>query len=195
MMKISVFKITGWIVLTAVVAGLIAFVFPAQATAAPLLQGETPPPTQNPGQTQNQRKAILEIAYQREMRFLEHINGDLGRIGKISDRVDILIGKLQERGIDPAPVQAALAEFIQQANSAAAPRDEAAAILAAHNGFNPQGKVTNVQEAAQTVRSAGVLLRDAHRTFHEALHTLRVTIRDLVGQYLPKPAATPSNPL
>lgn len=195
MKKFNLFKITGWIVLAAVLAGLTVFAFPAQATAAPLLQEETPPAPQNPGQIQNQRKDTLERIYQRELRFLEHINFDLSRISKISDRVDILISKLQERGIDPAPVQAALNEFIQQANSAAAPRDQAAAILAEHNGFNPQGKVTNVQDAAQTVRSAGALLRDAHRTFHDALHNLRVTIRDLVGRYLPKQAATPPNPL
>jgi hypothetical protein len=174
-------KIISLLILAGMLVGAAAFAFPEPVTAAPLNQEGTSQLQANQDQLKQQHKQRLERLYQRERRLIEHLNADLSRVGIITDRVDTLINRLEQNGIDPTPVQNALSEFIQQTHSAAGLRDEAASILAEDNGFNPQGKVTNVQDPAQTVRSAGSLLRDAHHTFHEALRQLHTIIRGVIG--------------
>jgi hypothetical protein len=186
MNKINLHKLLGWVVIAVILVGMFAFAFPVSVvSAAPLIQEGIPPEVDSQGLGRKPKKEILERIYQRELRLLDHLTADLDRVDRIIERVENLIEKLQEQGIDTSNIEAALTEFIQEANRAAELRNDAASILDEHPGFNPQGKVTNIQEAAETVRLVGEKLRLGHRTFHVPLRKLRVVIQETIEPHRP----------
>jgi len=171
------FKFVSLLFIALMVVGTAAFAFPVQAVSA---QAGEPPSTDSQNQDgANRRIIFLERAYQALLRFSEHVGKDYERIPNIVERIESLIGKLEENGLDPTPIPAALAEFQTAAVTDQSEYTEALAILAAHSGFDDDGKVIDRGQAAQTINQARVALQKAHRGFHEALQELR----DVLQQY------------
>jgi len=171
------FKFVSLFVIALMIVGIAAIAFPVQAVSA---QAGEPPVTDSQNQDRaNRRIVFLERAYQALLRFSEHVGKDYERIPNIVERIETLIAKLEEKGLDPAPIPAALAEFQTAAVADQSEYTEALAILAAHAGFDADGKVIDRGQAAQTINQSRVALQKAHRGFHEALQELR----DVLQQY------------
>ena len=162
-------RIISIIVLAGMLAGALALVIPgavqAQGTNPPV-----PPAGQNQQANQTQR---LEKAYQRELKALDAQAKNLttadDRVAKFAQR----IADLKSKGKDTSALEAALADFKDVLKGAHTTHDKAAGILNTHAGFNDQGKVTDIQQARNTVQEADKLLREVHRD-------LRPAVRDLV---------------
>lgn len=160
----------------------------ARVSAAPLFQGSQPPdgvvsPTPAPDETQETdrlglRRQALERIFARQQDWLDRQSANLDRTGQVNERVEALIARIEEQGLDPVPIVQALQAFNSAAASARVDHLKAKAILTIHAGFNDRGQVINLREAAQTVRTAGSTLHSAARTLRSATRELAQAIRD-----------------
>lgn len=131
--------------------------------------------TEDPPQAERSRDrgTLLEQAFEREKDWLDRQGNNLDRAAAAADRLGNLIEKVKAHGVDTGDLESALGAFERQLASAEAAHDQAAAILAAHAGFNGGGKVTDPEQARETVRRAGAALREAMEILQSASHDLR----------------------
>jgi hypothetical protein len=158
------------------VAVLSLAALPLNSAQAAALADPPTPAAPSPERT----NARLERAFARQIRRLE-------RIGKLYDgsdagldRIQTLIDKAKERGLDVSAVQTALDAF-----KAALPKgrpfyEQAKSIADRHNGFDAGGKVTDSETARSTVESLHNELEQfreamdgAGKALHEALKAFR----------------------
>lgn len=83
-------------------------------------------------------------------------------------------------GKDMSAVQTALNNYIAALSTAENYTASADSILTTHAGFDDAGQVIDPQAARTTLRDAGRLLRNAHRTLTDATIELRRTISDTI---------------
>jgi DNA repair ATPase RecN len=111
--------------------------------------------------------------------------GDLyERQGEILDRADTFSGKVQElidrmteNGKDTASLQAALDAFVEEVNNAQVVYDSAREILESHEGFDANGKVTDREQAVETLRELGEKIKEVRQMVGEPGKALREAIR------------------
>jgi hypothetical protein len=116
----------------------------------------------------------------------------LDRVETLTGKAETLIQKLKGRGIDVTTLENALKDFQAAIPGAQAAHQSAAGILAAHAGFDVNGKVSDAKLAQQTVVDAGQALREAHRILQNAFRDLIREIRQFKRDNRPAPAASPS---
>lgn len=159
--------------LLAMVAALGMASLPVFGVAAAGLDDPTPPPR---GELTNER---LEQIWARQQKVYEK----LGNMEKFVANVQKLIDHAVQNGKDVSAVQAALDAFEDAALNDAKPIYESAQeIIDAHAGFDASGKVTDSDQAKETVRAlgekmkaikdamggTGKALREALQAFREA---------------------------
>jgi hypothetical protein len=149
--------------------------------------------TEAPAHDPAKQTARLERAYAKEQEWLANQAERLGKADEVEAKVQELIARAQAEGKDTSALEAALADFEAGVAAAQAEHDEAAGILSAHAGFDESGKVTDIEQARDTVVEAGKALRDARQLIHEAGRELREAVRDFrrANRPEPKPTATP----
>jgi hypothetical protein len=162
-------KTAGLLTAMALVAGSF-LVLPA----APAYADEGTPPNPERGKERGER---LERFFEREQDWLERQAGNLGKADAVADRLGELIEKAKANGVDTGDLEAALASFESAIGGAKRSHEKAAAIIAAHAGFNGGGKVTDPEQAIETVKSAGAALRQAAGTMKDAGQALREAVR------------------
>jgi len=139
----------------------------------------TLPVTQTGGRI-DERLARL---YEREQHWLDLQADNLDHANEGVTRAQARIdgaasSALKGQGKDTAALEAALASIKEQVTAAQTAHDEAANILATHAGFDDSGKVTDREQARQTVRDAGDALRDAQLALKQARLDLLKAIHD-----------------
>jgi hypothetical protein len=142
--------------------------------AAPAYADEGTPPGPERGKDRGER---LEGAFEREQEWLERQSANLGKADAVADRLGEMIEKAKATGVDTGDLEAALASFESAIGAAKRSHDEAAAIIDAHAGFNGGGKVTDPDQALETVKSAGAALRQAAGTMKDAGQALREAVQ------------------
>ncbi len=192
------FPVIKKILIGAVAVTLIAgaaFLIPdGLALAAPAI----PSPTPNAPSTANnptQQTARIENLYQKELKALAAQETRLNKIDSLVVKAQDIINHLKANGKNVAPLQTALNDFNATLPSADAAHASAQTILDAHAGFDANGKVTNLNQARQTVLTAGQDLRAAHRILVNAVRDLRRVVRayrNAAGQNPAAPAGTPN---
>lgn len=165
----NIFKKT---VLVALAAALVFAAFPMTSAFA---QGENPPT----GKVSNEK---LEQAWARQLKAYEKIGKGFedtdAQIAKFQERID----EASEKGKDVTALQAALHAFESALMSGKPVYDSISVIVNAHQGFDANGKVTDVELAKSTVgemrekmqelksamNGTGKALREALKAFREA---------------------------
>ncbi|HMN00889.1 MAG TPA: hypothetical protein PKC99_17940 [Anaerolineales bacterium] len=120
----------------------------------------------------------LAKAYQAEQQWLAQQQEHIAKLEQAAVKVQELIDKAVAEGYDVSALQSALAAFNSSMTSAKAEYQTAADLLAAHNGFDDQGNVTDRQSARQTLLNARQSLRQAHLTMSQAAMDLRQAVSD-----------------
>ncbi len=146
----------------------------ALTAAAPAFANEEDPPS-----TERSREGgtLLERAFAREKNWLARQSDNLARAATAADKLEELIGKAEDRGIDTGDLDAALSQFRGQLAAAETSHEEAEAILDAHAGFNGGGKVTDQEQALETVTSARAALREARDMLRGGAADLRAAAK------------------
>ncbi len=123
------------------------------------------------------RTVVLEKAFAAEQNRLGIQQANLDKTGALVTRVQTLIDDAKARGEDTSALERALATFQSQVANARSAHATAASILSTHDGFNPNGKVTNVTTARQTVLDARQALKGAADILTQAVKDLRAAVQ------------------
>lgn len=160
---------------TIMVALAAALVFAALPMTSAFAQGVTLPK----GEVSAEK---LEKAWAKQLKTYEKIGKGFedtdGQIAKIQERLD----KAAANGKDVSALQSALDAFAAALKSAKPTYDSIGAIVTAHQGFDANGKVTDLTQAKATVEQmhtkmqelksamggTGKALRDALKAFRDA---------------------------
>ncbi len=157
---------------TMVLTGSMAIAFFAFSPVSVYAQDETPPVESTPDPTR------LQEIYSREQQALTRQDEIASIVSEGIARAQNLIAKGSAASLDTSTLSAALAQFESSLATAQAAHDSAAAILAAHTGFDEAGNVIDAALARQTVRSAGEALKSASATFKSAREALRSALQN-----------------
>jgi hypothetical protein len=146
-----------------------SFIFPATSAYAgdPYLDSNVP--------SEGLTNKDIEAMNQHEIAWLLSQNAVFRDIYQLdSDFQDLIDEQTSKRGADSTyPVQLSLGEFERAVFVAQGVHDQAAKVIGAQFGFDAKGKVTNRQNALQTVTDARYNLRDAHFRLVVAARALR----------------------
>jgi hypothetical protein len=167
--------------LIALVAALGLASLPMFGVAAAGSQDPTPPPQD---EMTDER---LEKLWARQLRAYERF----GKTDEFIAKVQQLIERAGQNGKDVAAVQAALDAFEDAVSDAKPIHQSMAAIVNSHAGFDANGKVTDSEQAKQTVQQMGEKLkglRDAMAGTGKELHEALKAFRDAN----PRPEKTPT---
>ncbi len=139
------------------------------------------------------RRAVLEKAFTAEQNRLGIQQSNLDKTGAVVTRVQTLIDSAKAKGEDTSALESALATFQSQIASGRSAHATASNILSTHDGFNPNGKVTNVTTARQTVLDARQALKEAGDILTQAVKDLRAAVKAWQGAH-PQAAPTTAVP-
>ncbi len=156
------------LMLTLMIAVLALGALPAQAQAAALRQGDAPPAD----------PARLEQTWAR----LTRIYNRLGQTDEFTVRVQERLDQAANNGLDVSAAQDALQAFIQAAEEAAPLYQQAGEIVAAHDGFDADGKVTDEAQAAASVQALGEALQQIRTATASQAQALRQALGELKQQ-------------
>ncbi|MBI2906713.1 MAG: hypothetical protein HYX92_03535 [Chloroflexi bacterium] len=158
---------------SATAVGLVVALLAAGSLVMPGTPAFADPPAPTPKQTEK-----LERRLQVELKVLERGQKALARAGKRADRVQQLIDRAKAAGKDVTNLEAALFEFKADVATARSHYDQAKSILDVRAGFDADGKVTNVDQARETVRAAAREERQFLRTMRKATRDLGKAIKE-----------------
>lgn len=116
---------------------------------------------------------LLENVYEKFGKLVEHVGDDLARADNIEERLVNAIERQEALGEDTSEVQMALDDFL-----AKLPKIEAgyADVLNIYNGpagFDANGKVTDIDDAIDSMQVLKDGLQATHQDWHEATASLR----------------------
>ncbi|MFH1185280.1 MAG: hypothetical protein V1755_09620 [Chloroflexota bacterium] len=123
------------------------------------------------------RSRRLERVWARQQRIHERLSVMFDhaqqRIGTAQDRID----QAESNGRDVAALQAALDAFSAALQEGRPVYESTKGILAAHKGFDPNGKVTDAAMAAETIEAMAGKLQEIRRIMLDPGKALREAIR------------------
>jgi len=181
MSKVSILLKNALVV--ALILGIGLAAFPATRVFAAGLNDPSNPPGDHP-----KVDALLEKIWAREQTLYQRQNDRLAKADEFFARVQSGIDKATAKGYDASGIQAAL-DALEAAVDAARPiHENAASIIAAHAGFDANGKVTDRAQAHETVKLLGHSLRDSHNTVADPFKALREAVKAF------REAHKPANP-
>jgi peptidoglycan hydrolase CwlO-like protein len=145
------------LMLAGILVGLIVSVLPAISVfAAPVVDDPNP----DRGQDFYPR---LEKAFERVQNWYKKQGEFLAKADDYISKAKTFIGKAEQRGLDASALRSLLVSFESSLPMVQAAHDRAGAIISAHNGFDANGKVTDPEAAAQTVKDAASALQEGRQ--------------------------------
>jgi hypothetical protein len=135
-------------------------------------------PSGTPGPYQQLRVQALENFYQRSQLVVQEQQLRIDLANQIASSTDTWIAALKGQGKDTSALEKALSDFKSKVSAAQTEHDQGASILNTHAGFDGSGKVTDVDQARDTLKQTRGHLRAAHLDLREGTLTLRKAIRD-----------------
>ncbi len=96
----------------------------------------------------------------------------------VIDRVQALVDKANQKGLDTKAVQAALNAFSTVIPAAQTAHNRGTSILSSHAGFDSNGKVTDPAAAIETTQAMAQVLKDTRLAMNGTGRALRQAIRE-----------------
>lgn len=168
-------------VLIAMVVALALASLPLVSASAMGASEPTPPPK---GELTNER---LEEIWAKQLHAYEKMGQTEEFIGKIQQLID----RVAQNGKDVSTLQAALDAFKKAVDDAKPLYESAQSIIDSHTGFDANGKVTDTEQAKETVRAMGEKLKEIKDAMGGTGNALRDAIRAF-REANPRPEKTPT---
>ena len=159
--------------LVALVAALVLAALPVTSAYASGVSDPTDPPadeTQFSGERLEWVWARLQRVYERQGRVLD-------RAEQMAEKIQNLIDGLNDNGKDITALQAALDAYVQALKDAHPVYESAKGIISSHQGFDADGKVTDREKAAETVKELGGKIKEVRQLIGEPGKALREAIK------------------
>lgn len=134
--------------------------------------------------------ARLELVFARQQMKVTRIGEAVANYDNMIKNVQTLIDKAKENGKDVSAVQAAFDSYKAAFVAGKPIYEQAAALVAKHDGFDASGKVTDTEKAKATVKSLAESLKQYRDTVGEAFKTLREALKAF-REANPRPTKTP----
>jgi hypothetical protein len=172
----------------ALILGIGLAAFPATSVFAAGLNDPSNPPGDHP-----KVDALLEKVWAREQTLYQRQDDRLAKADEFFANVQSRIEKANQKGYDTSTIQAALAALEVAVEAARPIHENAGSIIAAHAGFNANGKVTDRTQARETVKLLGQSLKDFRSTVGDPFKALREAVKAFREAHKPSqaPATTP----
>ena len=122
--------------------------------------------------------ARLEAAFKIVSRAVENYDEHITRANEQVTRVNEFITTQKVAGKDTATLETAVVAFSATIPQAQAKFDSAEAIVAAHDGFDADGKVTDETQAKTTVQNAQTAMREGSEILRKAQADMMKAMRD-----------------
>ena len=134
-----------------------------------------------PVQTGSDFKKMDDTLFEYALKRLQNaVAGQQIRLDMMSEVTTEAQGWIDElKGKDTSALETALAKFKDGIKAGQAAHDNAKSILDTHAGFDSDGKVTDKEQARQTLRA----VRDGLKQTHEILRSATEDLRDAVRTY------------
>lgn len=157
---------------TLAIAAVVMVVVMNLAIAAPTY-------AQGPSQSNrpDPRKDVRERQFKREQTWFNDQTNRLATAKTIATKTQDYINAQNALGKDTSSLVAALSTYNTRIASAQSSHDAAGTLIAAHAGFDANGQVINLAQASQTVTGVRKSLMDAHQTLRQAGVDLRNAVR------------------
>lgn len=123
-------------------------------------------------------KALAENRYQQMIHIvaLDQLRLDMVNIHVAG--VQKLIDEAKAKGQDTSALEAALANLKTAIGAAQSAHDQAASLLASHAGFDGSGKVTDLEQARETLHAIAETLHDGREAMREAGHDFKEAMHE-----------------
>ena len=181
---VTILKLLKKFVLVGIIAALGFTVLPLQSAAAVGANDPAVPPA---GQRDYPR---LERIWVREQRRYDRQAALLERADAAISKVQTLLDKAAQKGLDVSAIQAALDAFSQAVSLAQAAHEPGAAIIRTHSGFNANGEVQDQEKAVETMKALQQVLKDTRTAMNGTGRALWQAIRQWRQEH--RGAATPT---
>ena len=153
-------------ILFALVAALAVASLPFVSVAAQGANDPTPPA----GQVSNER---LEKVWARQLKLYER----MGKTDEFVAKVQKLLDRATANGKDVSAIQSALDAFVESTKDAKPIYESANGIINSHQGFDDNGKVTDTEQAKETVKAMGEKLKEIKEAMSGTGKALREAIK------------------
>jgi hypothetical protein len=163
------------IIPTSLVLAFVFTAFPASAVFADGLED----PGQPPDSAARFSDERVEQAWERLQQAHERQGQMLDKADTFSGKVQELIDRMKENGKDTSALQAALDAFEAEIRNAHPLYESAKGTINSHKGFDGEGKVTDQNQAVDTIKSLAEKLREVHRLVGEPGKALREALQSL----------------
>jgi hypothetical protein len=172
-------------ILFALVAALGVAAAPFVNASAAGAYDPTPPPQ---GGVSNER---LERVWARQLRIYERHGQGFERDDAFTGRVQGLIDRAEANGKDASAIQAALDAFEAASQHAQPIYESAESIVTSHQGFDETGKVTDSEQAQETIQA----MRQKFEEIKNAMNGTRKALHEAIRAFReanPRPQSTPT---
>jgi hypothetical protein len=118
----------------------------------------------------------LEACFEKLNEWYEIQDGNIGKANNAIGRIEEVLAKAAELGIDTSAIQALMPGLQAAVDQAEAYHARAEQILSEHAGYNGSGKVKDRELALETCKSG----RDALASARDSLLTARDIVREII---------------
>jgi hypothetical protein len=185
MKRLSVYKWVSLAMVGLIAAGLFLAAAPLVTVQAASREGPAAETEVPPAEKGERGQVRLEKVYQNLVNLHERQAGVFERAAAINKKVNNLIAKYQEKGVDTTALASALMTFNGKDSEAKTAYEKAGAALGSHAGFDANGKVTDVEQAKATLKSAAESMKAQRQTMRGAFRELTQAVRDFVKSNRP----------
>lgn len=182
--------------IVALLAALVFAALPQTTTFAAGLNGPTPPPAAGSQVDPAIVKARLEIVFSRQQTKVLVMGQAVENIDMLSAKVQKLLDKAKEKGLDVSAVQAAFTAYKASILKGKPLYEQAKEIVSKRTGFDAAGKVTDIEQAKATVKSLSDVIKQHRDVVGDAFKSLREAIkafREANPRQAPKSTPAPTN--
>ncbi len=163
--------------LAALVLAIGLAALPASSASAAGLHDETTPPANMVVPVQIWDYARLEQIWARAQAVYQRQDDWLAKADEFFTKAQSLIDRANQKGWDTSAVQAALDALAAVIPAVRAAHVPGAAIIASHNGFSADGKVTDRAASIETTKALIQVLENTHAAVNGTGQAMREAVR------------------
>jgi hypothetical protein len=170
-------------IVTILLAGMLAAAVPSGSVSA-----ATPSSNLSVSRTNDippQKANRIERAFKRTSKAVERQKSALEKVDKVVNRTEDFIQNMKDEGKDTTALSTALTAFKADVAEAGKVNQAALGILSKHDGFDADGKVTDVDKGRETIASARDQVIEFRAILSNAHHDIRNAIREYRKQNPP----------
>jgi hypothetical protein len=173
---------------------LVALIAALGLAAMPFVNASAAGNDDQPTQQEHDPNKRLERVWARQLRISERLGRGFERDDAFIERIQDLIDRAEANGQDASAVQTALDAFEAALADAHPIYESAEEIVNTHQGFDEHGKVTDPEQARETIQAMRQKFEEIKAAMNGAGRALHEAIRDFrEANPRPRPQTTPTS--